>query len=108
MKLGIIFAMALFSQLSFAFECQTNDAQFFGIIANVEKNLIDQNIYDCKIYIQYTRFDASKICPLNEAEVSQIDVKNTNCPFEVGNKINGRITKDEKTGEVELDYTLSK
>lgn len=83
-----------------AFECKQNEAQFIGKVKDLRVERIDQGIRDCFYKIEFSRYDISQICPLDEAKASSVEYVDYDCKLglENGQEISGYLV--EKDGYV--------
>jgi hypothetical protein len=95
-------AFLLFSS-AYAFDCAQNEAQFIGKVSDVRVVKIDQGIRDCYFKIQFTRFDSSALCPMDNAQASNTEFLDSDCQqnLENGKEISGYLI--QRDGSIFLD-----
>lgn len=88
---------------AYAFNCSQNEAQFIGKVKDLRIVKIDQGIRDCYFKIEFTRFDQSMICPLDEGKASTTELLDSDCNrgLENGQEISGYLV--EKNGYIYID-----
>lgn len=86
-----------------AFDCTQNEAQFIGKVTDLRVVRIDQGIRDCYFKIQFTRFDSSMVCPLDEGTVASTELLDADCRMnlENGQEISGYLI--EKNGYLSIE-----
>ncbi len=100
----ILFALsALVMANAHAFDCKQNEAQFIGKVSDLRVVKIDQGIRDCYFKIQFTRFDSSMVCPMDESAAANTELLDSDCRMglENGHEISGYLV--EKNGSIYLE-----
>lgn len=103
MKTIVLALTTLAFSSAFAFDCQQNEAQFIGKVTDLRVERIDQGIRDCYFKIQFTRFDQSMVCPLDEGKAASTELLDSDCRMglENGQEISGYLV--EKNGFIYID-----
>lgn len=103
MKTIVLALTTLAFSSAFAFDCKQNEAQFIGKVTDLRVERIDQGIRDCYFKIQFTRFDQSMVCPLDEGKASSVELLDYDCRMglENGQEISGYLV--EKDGYIYIE-----
>lgn len=97
-------ALAVMTTSAFAFECSNNEAQFMGKVTSRRVNRIDQGVRDCYYKVEYSLFNSSMVCPLDQvsAETNEIFDYDCNLNLEVGQEVSG-ILLESKDGQLTIE-----
>lgn len=103
MKTILLALSTLVMSSTFAFDCAQNEAQFMGKVKDLRIVKIDQGIRDCYFKIEFSRFDQSMVCPLDEGKAASAELLDTDCRMglENGQDISGYLV--EKNGFIYID-----
>lgn len=103
MKFMLVAITSLFLSSAFAFDCSQNEAQFIGKVIDLRIERVDQGIRDCYFKVQFTRFDSSMVCPLDEGKATSAELLDFDCRMnlENGQEISGYLV--EKNGFIYID-----
>jgi len=103
MKTILVALSALVIANANAFDCKQNEAQFIGKVSDLRIVKIDQGIRDCYFKIQFTRFDSSMVCPLDESAAASTELLDSDCRMNLQNdqEISGYLI--EKSGTIYIE-----
>lgn len=103
MKTILVALSALVMANAHAFDCSQNEAQFIGKVTALREVKIDQGIRDCYFRIQFSRFDQSMVCPLDEGQATNTELLDSDCKMNLqnGQEISGYLI--EKNGFIYIE-----
>jgi hypothetical protein len=92
MKKLIILASFLVTANSFA-SC-IGEAQFIGKITSIRVEAIDQGVRDCFYKMQFSLYNQSMVCPLDEMDAMNAEIFDYDCRTNIGDTVSGVLVKN--------------
>ena len=77
---------------SAVFACDQQEAQFIGKVRNYSV-VQNGNSRICTFEIDYSMFNYSQVCPLDEGEVAGIRFSDSSCSMKDGDQVSGIMVK---------------
>ena len=98
-SLLLTIAVTLFAHSAFA--CEKPEAQFKGIVSQVQTYDYYENIDECFYKIKFTEFTGSNVCAIDEVKASTTEFYDSSCSLKVGTPVSGYLV--EVNGVVVID-----
>lgn len=82
--------------------CKTKSAQFEGKVASVRQSQDSQGKTECYIRLtNLTYYSNNQLCPIDESNLLNHEIKAYSCAVKVNDKINGTIVEND--GRLSID-----
>jgi uncharacterized protein YdbL (DUF1318 family) len=97
-----LFLLLAISLSSFsALACSTPEAQFKGVVSEVQTYEYNHYLNRCFYKIKFTEYKESMVCGLDEAVASETEFYDPTCALTVGTQVSGYLSA--KDGVVVVD-----
>ena len=98
-KILLTMTVILFAHNNYA--CEKAEAQFIGIVSQVQTYEHYENIDECFYKIKFTEFAESNVCAIDEVKASTTEFYDSSCSLKVGTPVSGYLV--EVNGVVVID-----